>query len=209
MRARRFQGRCMKDRWVGWKRAPNAFISEAIGVDFSREHFRVINRKSGPARVRYVPAVCQKCGIERIYQAAQIRTLVGQGRWRSICQVCSRTDISRTGGRIIHKKTGYVVLSKGYVSREDWPLWDRCAASGKGGKLEHRWVMAKFLGRPLASHEVVHHINGIKHDNRIENLRLFTRKQHHAGHDDSYDALQKALARIAELEVKLQETTII
>lgn len=49
-----------------------------------------------------------------------------------------------------------------------------------GEMLEHVFIMTHFLKRPLKKGEIIHHKNGIRNDNRIENLELWD-KSHPSG----------------------------
>ena len=74
------------------------------------------------------------------------------------------------GGRI-RDKAGYILL---------WKPEHPNAAIGKSRAYvyEHRYVMSEHLQRPLTKREFVHHKNGIKDDNRLENLELMTKAVH-------------------------------
>ncbi len=55
--------------------------------------------------------------------------------------------------------------------------------NGKQKRL-HRYIMECYLGRELTSDQLVHHINGDRHDNRLANLQLVTRGQHKKLHPE-------------------------
>jgi len=74
-----------------------------------------------------------------------------------------------------------------------------------GYVLEHRINMAMHLDRPLTKDEVVHHKDGNRENNVIQNLQLLTKKTHFKGHGNPYyQKWQEALSRIEELEVELE-----
>lgn len=82
---------------------------------------------------------------------------------------------SHKGNKHYNWKGGKVIQA-GYmkVYNLEHPYCDR-----NGYVAEHRLVMEKHLGRYLKPEEVVHHINGIKTDNRLKNLMLFKTAREH------------------------------
>jgi hypothetical protein len=111
-----------------------------------------------PMRLAKQPTVCT---VEGCSSKARARGWCPKhyARWQKHGDPLTLTQLAPgTRTRYRDPRTGYVYT---YV-----------VGNGKG-KLEHRVVMEEHLGRALDRCESVHHKNGIRHDNRIENLELW------------------------------------
>jgi hypothetical protein len=115
------------------------------------------NRKRNPEAQQTRP--CATCGVD-------VTRYVSTGQQQFFCSRECRWEnhkhVKRTNA------AGYVLVYVGH----DYP-----GATKTGHIFEHRKVMQDLLGRALLPAENVHHKNGIKDDNRPENLELWTRSQ--------------------------------
>jgi hypothetical protein len=65
---------------------------------------------------------------------------------------------------------------------------DHPNAKHNGGIYEYRYIMSQFLDRPLKPSEIIHHVNGDRQDNRIENLKVVeAQKGHFLAHHPEYE----------------------
>lgn len=154
---------------------------------------------------------CRNKGVSKAYkQKTKIKELYLNKEW-SISKIDkflsiggreSITNLLKKEGIAIRPKKFYLVTERnpnfkgGYIT----PAGYRRI----GKEMEHRKVMRQFLGRELLKEEHVHHLNGNKLDNRIDNLALLTRKIHGGTSAKQYtDWKEMYHQRIDYLEHKL------
>lgn len=109
----------------------------------------------------------------------------GNSNWEKNLILYKKGHISWNNGKTMPQvskqnhwnwKGGHYKNSNGYVYvlKPNHPF-----AKKNGYVAEHRLIFEKHLGRYINPSEYIHHINGIKDDNRLENLKLFNNESDH------------------------------
>lgn len=148
--------------------------SYLVGQQFNK--WFVISEAKSTSKKRRWLCRCD-CGREQIVLGHTLQS--GSSRGCLSCRAqCRKGNLNSNwkGGKW-KSKDGYVNVPLG-LKYED------------GYIAEHRLVMQKFLGRELQYKETVHHKNGIRHDNRLENLELWS--SHHPSGQRVSDLIQHA-----------------
>ena len=165
-----------------WKDTPTTDVQ----VDGCIVHWSEKKRRPAPSKkhpkltLGYIPITC-RCGKKfetNLYKLANRHTL--------LCPECSRLVNRCKGpnhadwkGGICQRANGYIAININALPEQERGFFTSMGqGQNKAYVLEHRLVMAQHLGRPLSRQEIVHHINGIKTDNRIENLCLLSPSEH-------------------------------
>lgn len=192
-----FTGYCYADRMLQKEQRGRLPRLPHPAVDWS--DLAIVNRHTR------VGVTCPKCGVKRYSPTGPTSAGIRSGRLSGLCLPCSpnaqvREWTSLGPGRKLDPSKGYIRLGLEAFTPEDRWVWD----SMRGATtfvFEHRAVMAKELGRPLTSRELVDHMDGVKTNNDPANLRLYRRGKNEPGETSGYGTFYHEW-QLAEAEVR-------
>lgn len=141
---------------------------EIVGMIFG--HWTVLEELPERVNGKIKYKVLCSCGKESTSRPEHLLS----GNSKSCGHVNADKSKNRPGSSSPSWKGGRHLNSHGYVYVYD-PKHPNSKSNGY--VLEHRRVYSNYLGRPLLKSEQVHHVNGDKQDNRIENLELWSTSQ--------------------------------
>jgi hypothetical protein len=131
---------------------------------------RVLNTgEVGSAQLLYEKNSGKKCVVDGCPRIAESKQMCNTHyrRWFTMGDAGPAEIKHGRSGKLYANPNGYM-----YVYYPEHPN-----SSITGSVALHTIVMSEHLRRPLAPHESVHHKNGIKDDNRLANLELWSRSQ--------------------------------
>jgi len=152
-----------------------------------------------PPFMRFIWATCIKCNTPRWVPYIKCKDAPKS----LLCMSCGHGK-PKGFGRGHYDKDGYILKSL------PWEHPYITMANKRGWILEHRLVMAQHLGRNLLRSEHVHHLNGVRDDNRIENLAMMSMTEHlHCHTGGTYSQRIQDLERtvkVLEARIKILES---
>lgn len=144
---------------------------------------------------RTIPHVCEQCGITFLTRPDAVGRYCSwacsgkakQNQALSTCPTCGKQFQTRASRKRVYcsEQCQYAGQHKPGSTSTTHDGYEVVVVAPNKKRPRHRVLMEEVLGRPLMPDEDVHHINGVRTDNRIENLIVLSHREHASLHGAS------------------------